>query len=89
MLPKATLGEEITEVKAARSGYVQEDCEKAKAAISDHVRSLRRGAREVCEKAKAARSDPVQEACKGVCEKAEKGESCHKQLCARGLRRST
>ena len=49
----------ITKVKAARSGHVQEDCEKAKAAMSDHVRSLRRGAQEVCEKAKAARSDPV------------------------------
>ena len=75
MLPKATLGEEITKVKAARSGHVQEDCEWAKAAMSDHVRSLRRGAREVCEKAKAARSDPVQEACEGVCEKAEKAKA--------------
>ena len=48
-----------------------------------------RGVGEVCEKAKAARSDPMQGACEGVCEKAEKGESRHKQLGARGLRRGT
>ena len=72
MLPRATLGKKIAKVKAARSGHVQEDCEKVKAAMSDHVRSLQRGAREVCEKEKAARSDPMQGACEGVCEKAEK-----------------
>ena len=66
MLPKATLGEKIAKVKATRSGHVQEDCEKMKAAISDHVRSLRRGAREVCEKRQKLREAIL-------CEKHTKG----------------
>ena len=88
MLLKATLGEKIAKVKATRSGRVQEDCEKVKAAISDHVRSLRRGAREVCEKRqKLPEAILCEKHTKGYARRLKKGESRHKQLGARGLRR--
>ena len=40
-------------------------------------------------KSESYQKQPMQGACEGVCEKAEKGESRHKQLGTRGLRRGT